>query len=75
MTQTCLVIQTGEKEAVIATDVATAIKQLKPGKAAGGDQIRPEMLKSFAREGILWLTVCVNWHSNLEKHRRIGKQE
>ena len=42
-----------------------AIKSLKAGKAAGGDEIRPEMLKALNREGILWLTrVCqVAWRS------------
>ena len=52
-------IQHGEIEALTVTEVATAIKQLKFGKAAGVDEIRPEMLKSLAWEGILWLTrVC-----------------
>ena len=37
-------IQPGEIEALTAAEVATAIKQLKSGKAAGGDEIRPEML-------------------------------
>ena len=51
-------IYAGEIEALAAADVATAIKQLKSGKAAG-DEIRPEMLKSLAWEGIIWLTrVC-----------------
>ena len=53
------VIQSGEIEARTAAEVATAIKQLKSGKSAGGDEIRPEMLKALAWEGILWLTrVC-----------------
>ena len=53
------VIQPGEIEALTAAEVATAIKQLNSGKAAGGDEIRPEMLKSLAWVGILWLTrVC-----------------
>ena len=46
-------IQPGEIEALTAVEVATAIKQLKSGKAAGGDEIRPEMFKSFAWKGIL----------------------
>ena len=53
------VIQPGEIEGLTAAEVATAIKRLKSGKAAGGDEIRPEMLKSIAKKGILWLTrVC-----------------
>ena len=39
--------------------MATAIKGIKSGKAAGEDEIRPEMLKALTGEGILWLTrVC-----------------
>ena len=48
----------------ISTDeVQAAIRALKPGKAAGIDEIRPELLKSLSRHGILWLTrVCrVAW--------------
>ena len=32
------------------------IKEIKSGKAAGEDVIRPEMLKVLAGEEILWLT-------------------
>ena len=44
----------------IATDeVQAAIRELKSGKAASIDEIRPELLKSLSRHGILWLTrVC-----------------
>ena len=48
----------------IPTDeVQAAIRALKPAKAAGIDEIRPELLKSLSRHGILWLTrVCrVAW--------------
>ena len=48
----------------ISTDeVQAAIRALKPGKAASIDQIRPELLKSLSRHGILWLTraCCVVW--------------
>ena len=53
----------GEDEVFTAAEVATAIKGIKSGKAAGQDEIRPEMLKALTGEGILWLTrVCqVAW--------------
>ena len=48
----------------IPTDeVQAAIRTFKPGKAAGIDEIRPELLKSLSRHCILWRTrVCrVAW--------------
>ena len=49
----------GEDEVFTAAEVATAIKGIKSGKAAGENEIRPEMLKALTGQGILWLTqVC-----------------
>ena len=49
----------GQDEVFTAAEVATAMKGIKSGKAAGEDEIRPEMLKALTGEGILWLTrVC-----------------
>ena len=52
-----------EEEVFTEAKVATAIKGIKSAKAAGEDEIRPEMLKALTGEGILWLTrVCqVAW--------------
>ena len=52
-------IKRSTKEVFTAAEVATAIKGIKSGKAAGEDEIRPEMLQALTGEGILWLTrVC-----------------
>ncbi len=37
-------------------EVEEAVKHLKPGKAAGVDEIRPEMLKAMNQKGLEWLT-------------------
>ena len=48
-----------EEEVFIAAEVATTIKGIKSGKAAGEDEIRPKMLKALTGELIRWLTrVC-----------------
>ena len=48
-----------EDEVFTVAEVATAIKGMKSRKAAGEDEIRPEMLKALTVEGILWLSrVC-----------------
>ena len=52
-------IHSGKEEVLTAAQVATAIKGIKSGKAAGEDKIRPKMLKALTGEGILWLMrVC-----------------
>ena len=53
----------GKEEVFTVAEVTTTIKGIKSGKAAGEDEIRPEMLKALTGEGILWLTrVCqVAW--------------
>ena len=43
------VMHLGEKEVFSAAEVATAIKEIKSGKAAGEDKIRLEMLKARCR--------------------------
>ena len=52
-----------EEEAFTTAEVATAIKGIKSGKAAGEGEIIPEILKALTGEGIPWLTrVCeVAW--------------
>ena len=40
----------GEEEVFTAAEVATAIIWIKSGKAAGEDEIRPEMLKALTGE-------------------------
>ena len=53
------VIHLGGKDVYTAAKVASAIIGIKFGKAAGEDEIRPEMLNALIGEGILWLTrVC-----------------
>ena len=52
-----------EETLLTAEEVSASVRSLKSGKAAGQDEIRPEMLKALSGEGVLWLTrVCqVAW--------------
>ena len=47
------VIHLGEEEVFTAAEVATAIKEINSGKAAGEDEIRPEMSQALTGERIL----------------------
>ena len=62
-TDTYVTIDFGKDEVFTLTEVAAAIRELKSGKAAGQDEIRPEMLKALNGEGVCWLTrMCqVEW--------------
>jgi hypothetical protein len=46
-------------------EVEVAVRSLKPGKAAGVDEIRPEMLKVLVADGLCWLTrvIQVAWRT------------
>src|SRR5699024_552234 len=44
------------KTSLTADEVVKAIERTKTGKAAGDDEIRPEMLKAVGGTGIDWLT-------------------
>ena len=63
----------GEEEVFSAAKVATAFKGIKSRKAAGEDEIRPEMLKALTREEIIWQRVCVNLFGSFEKLSEIGR--
>ena len=43
-------------DSITVAEVTTAVKALRRGKAAGVDEIRPEMLKALDAVGIAWLT-------------------
>ena len=62
----------GEDEVLTAAEVARAIKRIKSGKAAGEDEIRPEMLKALTAEGILWLTRVCQVRGSLTKLSEMG---
>ncbi|KAL0274579.1 UNVERIFIED_CONTAM: hypothetical protein PYX00_002680 [Menopon gallinae] len=46
----------GAENSPTEAEVTAAINSLKSGKAAGVDEIRPEMLKALGKEGVSWLT-------------------
>ena len=47
-------IHLGQEEVFTRAEVAMAINGIKSGKAAGEDEIRPEVLKALTGEEILW---------------------
>ena len=51
-----LELQSRAENSPTQAEVEAAIKSLKPGKAAGVDEIRPEMLKTLGKGGLRWLT-------------------
>ena len=52
-------LERDETSDIPTDEVQAAIRVLKSSKAAVIDEIRPELLKSLSRHGILWLTrVC-----------------
>ena len=67
-------IQLGKEEVFTAIEVAMAIKRLKSGKAAGEDDIIPEMLKMLSGEGILLLMRLCQVAWKFGKLPEIGKQ-
>ena len=72
-TDTCDTIDYGKEEIFTLTKAAVAIRGLKSGKAAGEDEILPEMLKVLNREGVRSPTrVCqVAWKlGNTPKDRQ-----
>ena len=57
------VIHLWKEEVFTTSEVATAIKGIKSGKAAGKNEIRRQMFKTLTGEKIIWLRrVCqVSW--------------
>ena len=68
------VIRLEEKEVFTAVEMATSIKEIKSEKAAGENEIKPEMLKALTEKGILCLTrVCrVAWKQCLNCRGNAG---
>jgi hypothetical protein len=58
-------ITIGTATSLSVEEVTEAIKSLRDGKAAGLDEIRPEMLKALGPSGSIWLTrvIRVAWDS------------
>ena len=54
-TDTYNTIDFRKEEVFTLTEVAAAIQGLKFGKAAGEDELRPEMLKALKVKGVRWL--------------------
>ena len=58
-TDTCETIDFMQEKLFTFTEVAAVTRGLKSGKAAGENEIKPEMLKALNGEGVRWLTrVC-----------------
>ena len=66
-TDTCDTIDFGKEEVFTFTEVAAVIRELKSGKVADEDEIRPEMLKALNGEGMRWLTRACQVALKLEK--------
>ena len=57
---------------IIATKVLIPAKTLQTGRAAGCDEIRPEMPNILNREFIGWF-MCVKWPGVVENSQKISK--
>ena len=64
-------VHCGKENTITASDVFFDVKTLKGWKAAGCDEIRPEMIKSI--EEISDDSLSVSWPDVVERHRKIGK--
>jgi len=61
-------------DSISEEEVSVAVKQLKNRKAAGVDNIQPELLK-FASSVIPHLTRCATWCGNMSHSSRLEKTE